>query len=296
MEPDYKKYNAKQWISNNLNSRLYGKFVNYVDSYTYNDTMAEEPEMREAPIIFKALPKQIKWAERLLNTPLLPNEYLSDDVLFLLRLIVKTGEYDEDEALLDFLTNPKGRNWAYILADDGSFTYENWRGRNRGIADDGSFTYENFRGRNRKQRGHEDSESHPFGAYGGVIAVQNYILGVQPMAPAYARMQIRPHLLDLDYAKGTVPTQRGEVTVNWQRKDGNLRLAVTIPANTTATVHVPTTNPAAVTESGKPAEKAEGVKFLRAEKTRAVYEIGSGSYVFEAKNLSFVKDMAAEKK
>ncbi|MCX6872402.1 MAG: hypothetical protein NTW21_01120 [Verrucomicrobia bacterium] len=36
-----------------------------------------------------------------------------------------------------------------------------------------------------------------------------------------------------------------------------------------------------VTESGQPAANVKGVKFLRAEKDAAVYEVGSGSYIFE---------------
>jgi alpha-L-rhamnosidase len=37
-----------------------------------------------------------------------------------------------------------------------------------------------------------------------------------------------------------------------------------------------------VTESGKPADKAEGVKFLRMENNAAVYAVGSGSYQFQS--------------
>ena len=55
---------------------------------------------------------------------------------------------------------------------------------------------------------------------------------------------------------------------------------VTIPVNTTATVYVPAKDAAGVTESGKPAGQAEGVKFLRMENAAAVYEVGSGCYRF----------------
>ena len=55
---------------------------------------------------------------------------------------------------------------------------------------------------------------------------------------------------------------------------------VTIPPNTTATVYVPAKDSKSVTESGKQAAKAEGVKFLRMEKDRAVYEVSSGCYRF----------------
>jgi alpha-L-rhamnosidase len=55
---------------------------------------------------------------------------------------------------------------------------------------------------------------------------------------------------------------------------------VTIPPNTTATIHVPAKDAAAVTESGTPAATAAGVKFLRMENGAALYEVGSGTYQF----------------
>jgi len=38
-----------------------------------------------------------------------------------------------------------------------------------------------------------------------------------------------------------------------------------------------------VSENGKPASQAQGVKFLRQEGGRAVFEIGSGQYAFESR-------------
>ena len=57
---------------------------------------------------------------------------------------------------------------------------------------------------------------------------------------------------------------------------------MTIPVNTTATVYVPAKDAVGVTESGKPAAQANGVKFLRMENNAAVYEVGSGTYRFQS--------------
>ena len=57
-------------------------------------------------------------------------------------------------------------------------------------------------------------------------------------------------------------------------------MEVTIPANTTATVFVPAGDPNSVMESGVPASRAEGVKFLRADAAAAVYEVGAGTFRF----------------
>jgi len=45
---------------------------------------------------------------------------------------------------------------------------------------------------------------------------------------------------------------------------------------------LPALEAATVTESGKPAAQAEGVKFLRMEIHAAVYAIGSGTYRFQS--------------
>ena len=55
-------------------------------------------------------------------------------------------------------------------------------------------------------------------------------------------------------------------------------MEVTATPNSMATVFVPAKDAAGVTESGKPAGEAKGVKFLRMENNAAVYAVGSGNY------------------
>ena len=86
----------------------------------------------------------------------------------------------------------------------------------------------------------------------------------------------------ITWARGEYESIRGTIKSYWQLRNGTLHLEITVPANTTATVRVPVTQADAVTESGKPAGKAEAVKFLRGDKDAVVYEVGSGRYVFEA--------------
>ena len=57
---------------------------------------------------------------------------------------------------------------------------------------------------------------------------------------------------------------------------------VTVPPGTTATVHLPTTKPAAVTEGRRPAVQSPGVRAVGVEKGKAVFEVDSGEYAFEA--------------
>ena len=59
-------------------------------------------------------------------------------------------------------------------------------------------------------------------------------------------------------------------------------MEVAIPPGATATVYVPATDSTAVREGGRPAKRSPGVTFLRGEGGRAVYDVGSGHYVFTA--------------
>jgi alpha-L-rhamnosidase len=83
--------------------------------------------------------------------------------------------------------------------------------------------------------------------------------------------------------KASFQSLLGQIVSEWEIGGGKLAWRVTVPPNATATAYVPATDPAQVMESGKPAAKAQGVRFLpRSEPRAAVFELQSGSYRFEA--------------
>jgi alpha-L-rhamnosidase len=102
-----------------------------------------------------------------------------------------------------------------------------------------------------------------------------------PSAPGFKRLSIRPYLADgLEWVRCSYDSPYGRIETRWRLKEGRLNLEVTVPANTTATIYVPTAQPGAVKESGRPA--SESVKLLRAEPGAALYQVGGGHYAFEA--------------
>ena len=84
----------------------------------------------------------------------------------------------------------------------------------------------------------------------------------------------------LTYAKAEFQSIHGKIASDWKIENGQFRLQVTIPANTTAEVYVPAASADAVKDFGKPASTAQGVKFMRLEDGSAVFAIGSGNYEF----------------
>ena len=118
------------------------------------------------------------------------------------------------------------------------------------------------------------------------------VLGINPdpAAPGYRHVIIKPQPGGtLTWAKGSYRSIHGLIVSNWKRDGAQLTMEVTLPANTTATIFVPAKDAAGITESGKPANKAKGVKFLRMEANAAVYEVRSGIYRFRSSLTETVK-------
>lgn len=111
------------------------------------------------------------------------------------------------------------------------------------------------------------------------------LAGIRSDGDGFKKISIAPQPVgDVTWAKTSYNSIRGTIVSDWNRDGDQFSLKVTIPANTTATVYVPAKSADGVTESGKPATQSNGVKFLREENGRAVYEIASGEYNFRAKN------------
>jgi alpha-L-rhamnosidase len=109
------------------------------------------------------------------------------------------------------------------------------------------------------------------------------LAGIKPQQPGFKHIVMRPEPDgDLRFVKATHRSPYGLITSDWQRKEGAFEWNITVPVNTTATVYVPAKDAESVTENGQPAASAPGVRFLRWESGRAVFELGSGRYRFRS--------------
>jgi len=109
-------------------------------------------------------------------------------------------------------------------------------------------------------------------------------IGVEANGAGFRKSIIKPMPIgDLKWVKGSYETVSGTIQVEWNRDNGTFELKLSIPANTSATVYVPAKKENTVTENGVRAAKSASIKFLRMEKDRAVYEVGSGEYNFKSK-------------
>lgn len=67
-------------------------------------------------------------------------------------------------------------------------------------------------------------------ASGPTAFLSEYVLGVRPVAPGFARVRIQPQLGKLDWVEGTYPTPRGPIKVRHERRpDGSIHSDIGAP-------------------------------------------------------------------
>ena len=102
-------------------------------------------------------------------------------------------------------------------------------------------------------------------------------------APGYKHIRIMPHISDsLTYVNADLKTYYGVVSSHWKNNDGSFQLDVEIPANTNATIFIPTISANSVKENNVGITSTHDVKFIRKEKKYIVVETGSGKYHFHS--------------
>jgi alpha-L-rhamnosidase len=89
---------------------------------------------------------------------------------------------------------------------------------------------------------------------------------------------------DLKFVKASYHSVHGMIKSEWKKDADHFSWDISIPANTTAVVYVPARSAEDVEDGSGRATGAEGVRFLRMEDGRAVFEVGSGNYHFVSTN------------
>jgi hypothetical protein len=144
--------------------------------------------------------------------------------------------------------------WGWMLAQGGTCIWEQWDGNN--------------------SRCHSSFLSIGDWFIRGILGIRP-----DPDAPGFRHFFLEPGVCgNLTYTTGEVDTAYGKIAGAWRIKDGKIALDVQVPANTTATVILPTHDAKYITESGQSIQRVKGVKLLRSNTRQATLEVVSGSY------------------
>jgi alpha-L-rhamnosidase len=121
-------------------------------------------------------------------------------------------------------------------------------------------------------------------AYGAIMEwMYESMAGIakDPAHPGFKHFFLRPHLDPtgrITRVTGSHRSPYGEIVSAWTVRENEFTHRVAVPANSTATLRIPTADPDSVREGGTPLSRVEGVKYLGFDEGSARYDIPSGRY------------------
>ncbi|HSV74378.1 MAG TPA: family 78 glycoside hydrolase catalytic domain [Chthonomonadales bacterium] len=160
-------------------------------------------------------------------------------------------------------------SWLYSVDQGATTIWERWDGyvRGRGFQDPGMNSFNHW----------------ALGAVGEWMWRTMAGLSPDPAHPGWAAFVVQPRPGGgIGWVRARYRSPRGEISVAWRHGGGRFDLRVTVPANVSAVVWVPTSDPGAVTEGGAPAERVAGVRRAGREPGAVAYRVGGGTYRFDS--------------
>lgn len=180
---------------------------------------------------------------------------------YLLEVLTENGYAEVAYKIATQTTYP---SWGFMLANGATTLWERWEY----LTGDAM-----------------NSHNHPMmGSVGSWF--YKYVLGIVPDFgyPGFERFTIKPYLMkELTSAEGKLETVKGTIQVSYRKQGNRFVMAVTVPANSTALLHLPARNVKSVTEGGKNIASIREISFLREEKGYVVLNVGSGDYQFNSR-------------
>ena len=118
-----------------------------------------------------------------------------------------------------------------------------------------------------------------------------YLAGIRPdpAQPAFKHFTIAPVCIDdLDWVRAEIGSMHGHIRSAWWREGDKLHLDISVPANTTARVCVPTATADVIVSEGdvelinsaKATGSCAGVRFVERNDGGAWFDVGAGDYRF----------------
>jgi len=123
-----------------------------------------------------------------------------------------------------------------------------------------------------------------YGAIGDWMYTQMVGLDTYEDGVGYKHIKIQPHIGGgFSFASASLQTYYGKLSSGWKVEGDTISMDVEIPANTTATIFVPSTDVDSIIESTKPLSKERDIKIVGKEDDYIVLNVGSGVYHFSTK-------------
>ena len=206
-------------------------------------------------------------AQQFANSLAAFNNHLATGFIGTPRLLPALHAAGRDDLAYTVLLQQTYPSWLYQVTLGATTMWERWDGWTPG----GGF----------QTIGMNSFNHYAFGAVGEYL--YSVVGGIKPASPGYQTILIQPVPgTGLTWASTSYNSTRGLISTAWTNTGNTFNLDTVIPPNTTAQIYVPTTSAAAITESGVPAASSPGVSYVSLSNGFAIYNVGSGHYVWSS--------------
>jgi alpha-L-rhamnosidase len=177
------------------------------------------------------------------------------------------SRYDHTDVAYKLLNQESYPSWLYPVKQGATTIWERWDG----IKPDGTF----------QDAGMNSFNHYAYGAIGEWLYRVVAGLELDPAEPGYKHILFQPQPGGgLTHARAEFDSPYGRVASAWELTGAGFRLTVTVPPNSYATVRLPASSPADVTESGQPLTTGSGIRRVRAGEGLVEIAVDSGQYQF----------------
>jgi len=161
-------------------------------------------------------------------------------------------------------------SWGYSVVNGATSVWERWN----------SFTKDGDKNSSLNMK--MNSFSHyAFGSVAEWMFIHG--LGIDTEDAGYRNIVIKPAVSkEMGFMKGSYDCINGTIVSNWELKGKKLTMTVSIPVNTKAKIHIPTSKSSSIKEGKKAINKNPSIKILKSNPTETILEVGSGTYEFSA--------------
>lgn len=169
------------------------------------------------------------------------------------------AKYDRNDVVMAYTDHDRSPGYGYMLAQGASTVWEYWESE------------------------YPSSIHNCFNGFGAWFYRSVAGINPDPDDAGYKNIIIAPKPVPgLDWAKARQVTPHGPVDVHWQKTAESFTINVSIPPGATATLYLPATEKAVVTEAGSGIHEVEGVALIGYKKGCAILQLSSGSYSVQA--------------
>ncbi len=190
---------------------------------------------------------------------------VSTGIQTITRMMKQLSKNNHTEVAYQLLESRRFPSWIYSIDQGATTIWERWDGYVKG-------------------RGFQRWQMNSFNQYAiGSVGewMHGTIIGINydEKQPGYRHFVLTPTPGgSLTWAKGSYKAITGKVEVAWKKEGGRLTVEVDVPANTTATLVLPTLQE--VQEGGQPLSANKYVKLLSKKNAQTSLNLASGKYSF----------------